>query len=361
LAGRCTAARARRHGIFLGWAGGTSEPVLVPSRGVNLLIFGDSLTGKSWLAGALVERLVARRYAVCVIDPEGDYQVLRRLPGVTGIDVTGARGLEAALAEFERDTAAGLVADLSSLPQDRKLAVAERGLARIAELRKRVGRPHWVVLDEAHYLFHAEGLPAEPLDAGAKGLCLTTYRPSWLRPSVVQAMDVFLLGRATDAGELAFLRGALGQLGADGARIVASLPDLPPRVFVLVQGRDAGRQAAVTFVPAPRETAHVRHLRKYADAVVPAERRFFFRRPDGALVATAHSLSAFREAVPEVGDAVLAFHAERGDFSRWVLGAFSDPTLAQHLRKLEARWRRGEVPDLRAALDRVIALRYGSP
>jgi len=42
-----------------------------------------------------------------------------------------------------------------------------------------------------------------------------------------------------------------------------------------------------------------------------------------------------------------------------VLGVFSDPTLGQQLRKTEARWRRGELPDLRAALGRLVSLRYG--
>jgi hypothetical protein len=38
---------------------------------------------------------------------------------------------------------------------------------------------------------------------------------------------------------------------------------------------------------------------------------------------------------------------------------FSDPALGQQLRKLESRWRRGEVADVRAALDRLVAARYG--
>ena len=65
-------------------AGGaeTSEPVAIPARGVNVLVHGDPLSGKSWLAGVLVERLVAARYAVWVIDPEGHYQAPSRLAAV---------------------------------------------------------------------------------------------------------------------------------------------------------------------------------------------------------------------------------------------------------------------------------------
>ena len=64
--------RSPRHRIPLGWQSATSEPVSIPARAVNVLIHGDSASGKSWLAGALIERLVAQQNAVCVIDPEGD-------------------------------------------------------------------------------------------------------------------------------------------------------------------------------------------------------------------------------------------------------------------------------------------------
>jgi hypothetical protein len=139
-----------------------------------------------------------------------------------------------------------------------------------------------------------------------------------------------------------------------------SLPGLPPGEFVLVQGCDAGPFEPVTFVPVPRETTHARHLRKYADGGVPVERRFSFRRPQGELAATADSLTSFGHALAAIDDAVGAFHAERGDFSRWVLDVLSDPTPGQQFRKTEARWRRGEIRDLRAAMERLVAARYGS-
>ena len=357
IEGRLPARHSPRLRIAVGWVVETSEPATIPARDVNVLIYGDPLSGKSWLAGALVERLKRGAYATCVIDPEGDYHVLARLPGVTGVAIQTEGGLEAALQEFEHDPASCLVADLSSLEHARKLRIIARGLARIRELRARLGRPHWVVLDEAQYSLHREGVPEHAVGIEDKGFCLPTYRPSWIRDSVIKAVDVFLLGRTTARDELAFLRSALAALTLDGDRAVAVLPDLPPGKFVLVQGGEGA--GALTFVPVPRETAHVRHLMKYAEGVVPGERRFFFRDPAGEVVAVADSLSSFRHAVATVDEPVLAHHAARGDFSRWVLGVFSDPTLGQQVRKTEARWRRGEVPDLRAALERLVGLRYG--
>ena len=57
---------------------------------------------------------------------------------------------------------------------------------------------------------------------------------------------------------------------------------------------------------------------------------------------------------------VLAHHAGRGDFSRWVVDVFGDRTLGHQIRKLEARWARGEIHDLRPRLRELVALRYGS-
>jgi hypothetical protein len=42
-----------------------------------------------------------------------------------------------------------------------------------------------------------------------------------------------------------------------------------------------------------------------------------------------------------------------------VLDTFADRELGMQLKKIEARWRRGEAPDLRQAIERLIALRYG--
>ena len=105
-----------RHRIPLGWGAETSEPVAIPARGVNVLVHGDPLSGKSWLAGALVERLVAARYAVWVIDPEGDYQVPSRLAAVTWATIHSEQEMVRLLSRFERNLGASVIADLSALP-----------------------------------------------------------------------------------------------------------------------------------------------------------------------------------------------------------------------------------------------------
>ena len=127
------------------------------ARGLNLVIQGDPLSGKSWLAGGLVERLLSRRYAICVFDPEGDFHVLARLAGVTWIVLRDDTSLEHTLGQFGTNPAACVVIDFSVLPHAKKVELVGRGLGLIRQLRHRLGVPHWVFVDEAHYLLHQGG------------------------------------------------------------------------------------------------------------------------------------------------------------------------------------------------------------
>ena len=348
-----------RHRISIGWVAATSGPVTIPARGVNVLIHGDPHSGKSWLAGALVERLVAGRYSVCVIDPEGDYRVLAHLPGMMWTEVHEPDDVDRALDGLLRDPIASVVLDLSVLPHAAKVAVIERALRKVREIRRRVGRPHWTLVDEAHYCLHEGGVTADALDVRDRGFCFVTYRPSWLREQVIRAVDVFVLARTTGREELAFLGSTLPAALSGAAGISDALARLPRGEFLLVQRNREGPPSALTFVAAPRQTVHIRHLTKYVDSCVPPGREFLFRDADGRVCASADSLHSFRRVVVTAPDGVLAHHAERGDFSRWVRDVFADAELARQLRKVEARWRRRELGDLRRTIDTLITVRYG--
>ena len=347
LSGTLPAPRSGRERITLGWARSTTEPVTIPAHGVNILIHGDSLSGKSGLAGGFVERLVAARYATCVIDPEGDYQALADMRGVTWCEIGTLAGWNDALAVFERNPAASVVADLSALSSERQLELVRHGLVMLRRLRALRGRPHWIVLDEAHYALQAGGVPDDAAGLDAKGFCLVTYRPSLLRDRVLDAVDLFVFGRTTAPAELEFLRALLQRRGQGDATILETLPALTPPDYLLASG---GAPGAVSFVAPPRATRHVRHLGKYADHPVAPREAFVFRRRDGHAVATAATLRAFLAEVKTVGDEVLLHHASRGDFSRWIAEVFLDRQLASQTRKAERRAVGDGAPLLRAAL-----------
>lgn len=181
-----------------------------------------------------------------------------------------------------------------------------------------------------------------------------TYRASWLRESIAGAGDLFVLARTTIPTEIRSLASRLSRCSPQDAGVVSLLPRLTVGQYVLVDP-DAADACAVTFVALPRLTRHVRHRRKYTDGQVPPERRFFFRSPDGGHVGTAGSLGGFLRAVERLDDTVLADHAGRGDFSRWVRDVFDDRLLARQLGAIERRWRSEEIRDLRHALERLLS------
>jgi hydroxymethylpyrimidine pyrophosphatase-like HAD family hydrolase len=353
--------RSARQRIDLGWAARTNQIVSIPSRGVNVLVHGDPSSGKSWFAGVLVERLRERRYAVCVIDPEGEYGALARLPGVSLVEAHDAAAVDAAFRRFEADPAACVVIDLVAFARlPKKVEMIERCLLAARDTRRRLGLPHWIVVDEAHYSLHREGVAERALAIEDKGFCLVTYKPSWLRPSATNAVDVLILARATGAHELAFLGSFLTASGGCSEGVIPALADLAPGEFLLMKKETGSTWLASTFTAPHRATSHVRHLKKYSGAAVRPEHAFLFRSPNGHLEATADSLDGFRRIVTTASDAALGHHAGRGDFSRWIRDVFSDRELAAQLRKAERRWGRGEIPHLGPVIDELIATRYWS-
>ncbi len=137
------------------------RPVTIHPLGGGALIAGLSGGGKSTVATALLERFLAVGFQVCVFDPEGDYADLRSVIGVG--DAKAPPRLAEVLKALERPLDSVVVNMLAVSVGDRP-ALFSRFISAIAELRARTGRPHWIVIDEAHHV-----LPAKR-DASATGL-----------------------------------------------------------------------------------------------------------------------------------------------------------------------------------------------
>jgi hypothetical protein len=228
LPGRLAVARSARHQLMIGWATRSGELVEIPERDVNVLIQGDPVSGKSWLAGLLAERLVERRYGVCVIDPEGDYSGLASLSGASWSDIRDRHAVMRGLQRFEQEPGALVVLDLSTLDHAEKLHLIEAALERIRELRRLNASPHWVILDEAHYSLHVGGVGEHTVGLEVRGFCLVTCRMSWVRESLLKQIDLVLFTRTTASTELEFVRSRLGAAGFD--RDLASVPPICRKV-----------------------------------------------------------------------------------------------------------------------------------
>jgi len=298
------AANGRRR-LLLGHEG--ERPVSLAVRDRNVLVSGDPRSGKSWVAGLLAEQLMLARYAVAIIDPEGDYRTLEALPAVRMTDEDhppGPGDLERAF----RFPDSSLVVDLSHVAYTRKVDCLQAMLPALARLRQSRGLPHRIVVDEAHY-FLRDLDPEVARDLTHGGYTLVTYRPADLGDAVMQHIGVVIATRHTDPREAAALA---RWTSVDPARLTAVLATLSVSEAVLLPTAAEAGGAIVRFKVAPRLTAHVRHRHKYADLPVPRAQQFVFSRAPG--LPAAASLAGLAAMLEQLPPASLDHHLRHGDF-----------------------------------------------
>jgi hydroxymethylpyrimidine pyrophosphatase-like HAD family hydrolase len=344
--------RPRRHRLTLG-RDAQGNPVHIPSSQVNLLLTGASCSGKSYLAGLLVEQLVRMSYSVLVVDLEGDHQGLVDRRGILGIG--GEEPLPSAghLTALLRHRFGSVVLDLSRHdPNEQQAYLFEIAPAVMAQ-RAVTGLPHWIFFEEAQSLPLGLGLWGDALRAGERGFCFSTFRPNRLPEVVGQAVDHLVLTEGQGYGSdeaLQYVTRASGltedRLSSQGERGGATLIDVsgtePPRHFVV------GR----------RSSGHVRHWHKYIDGELPEPLRFYFTADDQGKVAG--NLREFHRKLGTCQPATIEEHARRHDFSRWIGEVLKDHELTEIVERAEHRLRAGEhsTDALRDAVQLSIEARY---
>ncbi len=183
------APRLARHDLEVGLRP-SGEVVRIPAYGVNVLVAGTAGGGKSTFATSVLERLVDTRRQFCIVDPEGDY------PSLEGAVVLGDRmrvpAVDEVLDLLEKPERNGVV-DLLGVELDGRPAFFEALFPRLVEMRSRTGRPHWIVLDEAHHLLPASADAAQVLPRGVQGLMLLTVHPDRVAPALLSAVDLVVV------------------------------------------------------------------------------------------------------------------------------------------------------------------------
>jgi len=326
--------RVARHQLSLGEdAAGAS--VTITAHGTNLLIVGPSGSGKSTVAGVLVEQLVETGRSVCLLDPEGDYQTLAELEGVVALGGKGEQALPTPqeLEQLLRHPKMSLVLNLSAMARPEKVTYGAKALGVIKGVRNSNGMPHWVIIDEAHHLMPAEGSPAaEVLAPGGEGICLVTLAAAELPPTILTMMNTLA---STELVAFADALGALAKAGAPAdTGVVPAGPPVNPGEVIL-GGLDRAAPRWVRFTVARRRSAHRRHIRKYTEGELPADRSFYFRGPQGDLNLRAVNLVRFCELAEGVDEATWEHHRRRGEYSAWLREMIKDPELGHEAEEVE--------------------------
>jgi hydroxymethylpyrimidine pyrophosphatase-like HAD family hydrolase len=314
----------------------------------SILIAGASGSGKSTMVTALLEQIRDAGFQFCVVDPEGDYS---ELPDAV---VVGDPAREPRLSEVTRLLAmpdVSVVVNLLALdPQERPPFMAGF-LPEVVKLRSSTGRPHWLVLDEAHHCLPADWDPAPiALPRELPATIAVTVHPEAVAQDFLETVTTVL-----GMGEGAF--GAIEQLHQATGR---ALPDRPPKLEagqVYLMGRNRAIEAITPREPKEKQK---RHARKYAEGDLGVEKSFRFRGPDNALNLRAQNLSTFLQMAEGVDDGTWLHHLRTGDYSRWFRDAIKDEGLADDAGAVEQD-RSLSARESRSRIKHSIERRYTAP
>jgi HAD superfamily hydrolase (TIGR01484 family) len=345
-------ARAPRHGrvnLALGHGRG-GEAYGVPAQGSRLLVCGRSGSGKSSLTSALLEQLTDAEYQYCLIDPEGDFQTS---PGRVVMGDAEHRPDPTEVVKSLAVTPANVVVNLLGVPLEERTTFASTLFKQLKHHQEACGRPHWIVIDEAHHMLGQDvDVNAAELHEESSSLVLVTVHPSHLHPSELERVDtVIVVGPSPDA-----MLGELRQLPR------FDIPPLPEDAAtpgnIVVWSRQRPRELLDLSVPESRQERR-RHQRKYAVGELGPDKSFYFRGPAGALNLRAHNLALFLQIADGVDPETWSYHLERNDYSTWLLDAVKDSELAAEVKEIEGTI--AEPDESRLLVRKAIDKRYTLP
>lgn len=341
-----------RLGVALGTRGPRQQEVSIPPFGTTVLVAGPSRAGKSTLVTGLLETLIERRYQVCLVDPEGDYE------GLIGAVSVGESRRPPPLDEVMdvlRDPYHSVVVNLLALKLVDRPRYFATLVSRLDALRAQTGRPSWLVVDEAHHVLPAEAPHiARTLPHGQTSLAFVTLEPDRLPRPLLELADVLIaVGDAPREVVASFAHA----VGVKPPR-VGSQP-LARKREALLWPRSAGKAPFRYQVHPPRNDL-LRHRRKYAEADIGPDRSFYFRGPNNALRLRVANLTRFMELADGVDDDTWEFHLRRGDYARWFREEVKDEELAARADRLAGQ-RRLSPSTSRRRLREAIEARYTAP
>jgi HAD superfamily hydrolase (TIGR01484 family) len=319
--------RLERQEVPFGVADNGRELRLRP-YGANVLLAGTSRGGKTTLATGIVERLLDHRYQLCILDPEGDYSHLDKT--VCLGDPERKPAPDEVISLLSKPDQSAVVNLLAVRLEDRPHFFGQL-LPRIQQMRSTLGRPHWLVVDEAHQLIPASQkstpvvLPQE-----VTGLMMITMKPKHLAAAVLKGTDVVI---------------AIGDTPEQTLREFADIVHAPlPLVDAhpLPQGEGlfwAPRQSAspLRFHTLLTRTDRQRHIRKYAAGVIPSEHSFYFTGRERKLCLRAQNLLLFLQIGDGVDEETWLYHLHRGDYTNWFRSVIRDESLANAAASIAVR------------------------
>ena len=312
-----------RRALSLGAEDG--RPVSIPAFGSSLLVGGASGSGKSTFIAGWLETLAQQEYQFCLIDPEGDYEAFPKTIAIG--DEKHAPSIDQLMLALQKPSAQ-LIVNLMGVSIADRPKFLDQLLPRLLEMRARTGRPHWIIIDEAHQMLPPEWtLPASEITGGLENMILITVHPDHVAPIALRAVDT-VLAVGSDPGQV-----------FDAFAKTLGIPPAEDR-----HGELAAGEILVWRIPGNEthrmrfrfsQTERVRHQRNYSAGDLGADKSFYFRGPKDKLNLRAQNLTMFLQLADGVDDETWNFHLGRGDYSRWFREAIKDDDLANEAAQYE--------------------------
>lgn len=338
-----------RHALAVGEDAGGEKIAIAPHLG-SVLIAGSSGIGKSTLATALTERMAESGFEFCIFDPEGDYDELEN--AVCLGDSGNPPQAEEALDLLER-VGTNVVVNTQNFNMNERPTFFAQLLPRVASLRARCGRPHWLLVDEAHHLVPAKRSDfAVLLPESMPAVVFITVHPDSMATEALQTVGtVIALGDDAVRVIETFCRA----IGVSEPRAAAA----PRDDEVLYWNRNSAREPHAVKVYRPHQT-HRRHTRKYAEGDLGDDGSFYFRGEGGQLNLRAQNLQLFLQIADGVDERTWQHHRRAHDYSSWFRHNVKDEELAAEAEAIEDD---GELDaaESRARIAAAVKRRYTAP
>lgn len=343
------APRLHRYDIQIGIQP-DGEPVMLPPYGAAVLVTGRSGGGKSTLVTSFLERLIDKDFQAFVLDPEGDYPELP-CSLVLG-DIHRSPSASEILHAVEQP-AQNVIANIIGVKLEDRPLYFQRLLLDLLKLRARTGRPHWIVMDEAHHVLPAAWKASADIDAESfKQVMMVTLTPHHMAKAVLKAVDLVIGigGEGKESiGEFA------GMVGSQAPDVALAEPEAGEAVG---WWRNSGE--TFQFRALRPETVRRRHVRKYMKGELVPDESFYFEGPDKKLHLRAQNLQLFMQISEGVDEETWMHHLKQGDFSRWFRRAIKDEDLAREAENIE-REDHISASDSREKIRQKIEERYTAP
>jgi HAD superfamily hydrolase (TIGR01484 family) len=284
-----------------------------------VLLAGNSGCGKSSYVTLLTERMVNKGFEFCVIDPEGDYLALENAVTIGGLREPPTT--EDALRVLLQAEINVVINTLALNADDRWRLFADLVPA-IRELREKSGRPHWLLIDEAHYVLPSLRETRHPTSLAGAGAIIVTLDPESIDPLVLRETNTMI---------------AMGSMAPQLLASYAQTLGIQPPEDVAMLANDEflfwSRTAPMPVIlrQEPPRQVHNRHSGKYATGDVGEWRAFYFPGPN----VHAHNLVEFLRIADQIDDDNWQRHLRAGDYSAWFRHVIRDDVLAEKTAAIE--------------------------